>query len=211
MTEQSPPREEWIEAPSSSDWTQLVDFLKGLAKQQPKKTEAAAPPGLGKPLSALHAVASFLARQRAFFGDDAVALKPIMELNSGLIDLLRGHVHPMFQPNRRAKGNGSYYEISKGLASRAMTLLMEDGVSELDAARKVARSFGGAVTATTVRNWRARLKEGQGARGTSAASLYAYNKDPSQLAPSLRLQAEALMREIKTLHGHKSPRKSHHP
>ena len=170
--------------PSAESWMKLMLDLRGCAgwyrheeKNSPQENK------LQYPNYAFQKIINFLSQQPHFL-EKPNDLEPLMLLHAALVDLSRGRVAPLLAPPKKAgnPGEGMAYEISKALAARAMSELMEGGVSTKEAARRVVSKLGnfygkGRVPASRLTNWRARLEQGPGdGLASDGPALFAYRQ-----------------------------------
>lgn len=111
------------------------------------------------------------------------ALAPLMRLHAAIVDLAAGRQSELFVPVIKKPGNpgkGVAHAAVQGFAARALTELVDSGEPVEQAADRVARAVRegrkdmGDVAGKTVKHWRARCKEGPGARGVPDDALEHY-------------------------------------
>ena len=96
-------------------------------------------PGLQSAFNALHAVLVFLGKQQRVLPNRD--LKPLMRLHDAIIDLKKNErIDPLFKATlgNGSPGNGTNYDIAKGTAARAMSLLIQAGEPPEKARKMVA-------------------------------------------------------------------------
>ena len=143
--------------PDPISWIRFIDDLRIAAEldglgvvDKPGKT-----PGLQSAFNALHAVLVFLGKQQSSTAPD---LKPLTRLHNAIIDLKKKErIDPLFKATlgTGSPGNGTNYEIAKGTAARAMSLLMQAGNPPEKARKMVAdalsdTTFGTKVSGPTI-------------------------------------------------------------
>jgi hypothetical protein len=192
--------------PDRASWVTLIDDLRTTAEldrlgviDEPGKTA-----GLQSAFNALHAVVKFLGKQLTALPN--CDLDPLMRLHSAIIDLKRNErIDPMFKATlgNGNPGNGTKFDIAKGTAARAMSLLIEAGEPLGKAQQMVAdslsdRTFGTELNGPTIARWRYRLMEGKDAKGVSDAALFAYSRPlPPEFGITPREQAENLLKDLR--------------
>jgi hypothetical protein len=134
-------------------------------------------------------------------------LAPLMRLKAAIVDLADGRQSDLFKPlikNVGHPGKGTAHTAIQGLAARALDELVDSGepVKQAsdrvaDAVRKGRRDMRD-VTGVTVRNWRARLEEGPGARGVQVAAWQHYRAPlPPDLGGTSKIRGESLLKALR--------------
>ncbi|MDQ6702870.1 MAG: hypothetical protein M3Z96_07085 [Pseudomonadota bacterium] len=117
-------------------------------------------------------------------------LAPLIRLHAAIIDLANGRQSDLFVPVSKKPGlpgKGVAHAAVQGIAARALAELVDSGEPVKQAAGKVANALRKGrkdmrnVTWETVKNWRSRLDEGPGARGTPEDALI--HCSPSSISP----------------------------
>jgi hypothetical protein len=196
-----------VELPDPKSWAQLVRGLGHAAdidRAEPRKTTQ---PGLKAAWLAMSYLFDFLSEQPAFINDPS-AIAPIARVYTGLRDLHRGHLGPMFQIPKKAgaQSDRMMLGIIKGVAARALSELISAGVPKDEAATKVAGACGtlrelGRVSRNQVINWRARYqgKPGPGAQ-KDGPNRFAYDRKlPEDMGGTAAERADSLLRELRSL------------
>jgi hypothetical protein len=192
--------------PDPISWITLIDDLRIAAELDRLGVidKPGEPPGLQSAFNALHAIVVFLGKQQRVLPNRD--LKPLMRLHGAIIDLKKNvRIDPLFKATLGigSPGNGTNYDIAKGTAARAMSLLIQAGESPEKARQTVADSlsdttFGRKVKGTTIAGWRARLMEGEGAKGVTEVALLAYSRPlPPEFGTTPRERAESLLKDLR--------------
>lgn len=146
--------------------------------------------------------------------------QPIAELQLAITDIARGNEPELFKPvvkrsrNRPLPSAGA--DVVKGQAARVLDLLILSGEEASEAARRIARALqaggvigAGRITASTIKNWRNRHKEGVGADGVNSLSLSHFTGEiPAMAGQSPKEQAEWILRNLRNAPAIKATRKS---
>lgn len=185
-----------VGCPDPVAWIELVGKLRASARIEREYSADGASPELASTEYALAAVVDFLMKHDGIAaGVDC--LGPLMRLYAAVMDLKHGKVHEIFKPARGGgnPGKGIGHEITKGLAAKAMSMLMKGSrTSEKDAAVQVARALE--VKPSTIRNWRDNLNQGPGP-GASEAALFAYLSSRPTDGDTPVEQAHELLSDLK--------------
>jgi hypothetical protein len=133
-------------------------------------------------------------------------LAPLMRLLAAIVDLANGRQSDLFVPVIKKPGNpgkGVAHTALQGLAARALAELVDSGEPVKQASDKVANALRKGrkdmrnVTGETVKNWRARLDEGPGARGAPDDALQHYIAPlPADWSTS-RIRGENLLKALR--------------
>jgi hypothetical protein len=192
--------------PDPISWITLIDDLR-IAAELDRLGVADKPgetPGLQSAFDALHAILVFLGKQQRVLPNRD--LKPLMRLHNAIIDLKKNErIDPLFKATLGigSPGNGTNYDIAKGTAARAMSLLVQAGEPPEKAQNMVAdalsdTTFGTKVSGPTIARWRYRLVEGEGAKGVTKVALLAYSRPlPPEFGGTPREQAENLLKDLR--------------
>lgn len=198
-----------VPLPDPSSWARLMEDLHRAAEIDQNEPADADMPGHAASWVALHHLYAFLLAQPAIATSPDI-LAPLARLTSAMVDLRHGRVSPMFKP-KRGRGrppNSSAFEIVKGTAARAMSELMDSGMSKRDASEAVARTCAkvrgnDAITATQVEGWRDTYEAGAG-RGApeDGPGLLAYKRAiPTEFGATSSERAQGLLEALRAAVG----------
>jgi hypothetical protein len=176
--------------PKVSDWADLAAGLRW----------AIGHPGAMAPRIALKAVIDFLNKQPCVHSYGAAL--PLIELAAGLADLSDGITVPALKPAKRNPDNRRKSRadaLTMGLAARAAEELVKGGMSLKEACRAVATALRAGkvrgwkkVNAETVKNWRARIAEGD--RGAPQEAIDHFKGDlPDTYGDTHKQRGESLL------------------
>jgi hypothetical protein len=182
--------------PKASEWADLVAMLRWAAEVRRRGEDADnVPQGVTAARLALKAVIQFLQRECVLKHG---ASMPLIELQAALTDLTNGRVSQMFKPVAKPSGNPGKSRSDAafmGNSARAMSLLMEAGKSEKDAASRVGKVLG--IEPSQVKNWRDRLNQGPGPGAPRAAIDHYKARLPTWPDSTPLQQGERLLKVIK--------------
>jgi hypothetical protein len=136
--------------------------------------------------------------------DGALAL--LMRLSAAIVDLANGRQSALFVPVIKKPGaprKSVSHAAVQGLAARALAELDDSGEPIKQASNRVANAVRKGrkdmrdVTGETVKNWRARLEEGLGARGTPEDALAHYLAPlPPDFGTTSKVRGENLLKML---------------
>jgi hypothetical protein len=135
------------------------------------------------------------------------ALAPLMRLHAAIVDLAAGRQSDLFVPVIKKPGNpgkGIAHAAVQGFAARALAELVDSGEQVKQASERVAKALRKGrkdmrnVTGETVKNWRARLDEGAGARGAPDGALKHYIGElPPDIGSTSKMRGEYLLKALR--------------
>jgi len=117
-------------------------------------------------------------------------LGPLMRLKAAIVDLANGRQSELFVPVIKKPGaprKSAVHAFVQGMAARALAELVDSGELVKQASDRVANAVRNGrkdmrdVRGETVKNWRARLEEGLGARGAPDDALELQSPAPARL------------------------------
>lgn len=160
-----------VPRPPAQAWRQLCASLLQIAENEREGLEyEGAPPGFMASEAALHAVLTFLQSSDGLMRAGAVV--PVLRLRAAVRDLQEGRQPALLKPRSRGGRPGTDHRSATiiGFAARALDELVTSGAAVNDAARTVCecmrkgRAIGWqAIKPATIKNWRNRCREGEGA------------------------------------------------
>jgi hypothetical protein len=133
------------------------------------------------------------------------ALAPLARLHTEIVDLAKGHKSKLFVPITTKPGNqgkGTAQDCIQGMAARALSEFIDAGEPAKQSADRIAQALRKGrrdmrdITGDTVKNWRARLNEGPGARGVSQDALNHYLA-PLDIGSTPKARGEALIKAFR--------------
>jgi hypothetical protein len=183
------------EQPKPEDWADLVTMLRWAGEIERRGgRNAKLPKGMTAPEYQLRFLVAFLERQPAVRRHGAAA--PLARLLAAIGDLAEGKVPTMFQPTARPSRRPQMAQIEamvRGVASRAMSLLIQAGQTEKFAAQRVAAVLG--EKPEIVQGWRKSITR---KRPTSPLAREHYQASlPPEAGDTSASQAEFLLKALK--------------
>lgn len=134
-------------------------------------------------------------------------LAPLLRLQAAIVDLAAGRQSDLFVPVIKKPGNpgkGAAHAALQGFAARALAELVDSGEPVRQASDRIANALRKGrknmrdVTGDTVKNWRARLDEGPGARGTPDDALQHYLAPlPLDFGSTSKMRGEMLIKVLR--------------
>jgi hypothetical protein len=185
------------EPPKVKDWAELVVQLRWAVEIERRGHQnAKLPPGMTATEYQLRAVVRFLDQQPALKPEKA----PLGRLLGAIGDLAHGLTSPMLKPVVRPARRPEMAQIEamiRGLAAKALSLLMAAGQAKEQASRRIAAVLG--ERPETIRAWHQSIGRSRPTSPLSAEHYWAALPPEAGDAPAL--QAEFL---LSRLHKHAS-------
>jgi len=149
----------------------------------------------------LRMLTTFFSASRVLEGN---GIAPLIRLHAAIVDLANGRQSELLVPVIKKPGHpgkGVTHALTQALAARALSELVDSGEPLDQAANRVAQALRKGrkdmhdVTGTKVKNWRARLQEGPGARGVSDDALKHYLAPlPANFGSTSKMRGENLLK-----------------
>jgi hypothetical protein len=134
-------------------------------------------------------------------------LAPLMRLKAAIVDLANGRQSDLFVPVIKKPGaprKSAVHAFVQGMAARTLAELVDSGEPVKQASNRVANAVRNGrkdmrdVTGDTVKNWRARLDEGPGARGAPDDALQHYLAPlPLDFGSTSKMRGENLLKMLR--------------